>query len=212
MSPARRPSARTRILDVVDRMFVEQGIRVVGVEAIVAAADTAKTTLYSQFGSKDALVVAYLERRAAQERERLERALAAHGGQAVGRVLHLYDLLAEELAEPGYRGSPFVNACVELGNDHPAAAVAHRHRQWLLAMFTSLTAEAGAPAPGAPAAQLLRLYEGAALAPSVAGDISAARTARTAAETLLRPPTPPSPRRCPERLRAARKRTAWWPS
>jgi predicted RNA-binding Zn ribbon-like protein/AcrR family transcriptional regulator len=188
MSPTRRPSARTRILDVADRMFSEQGIRVVGVEAIVAAADTAKTTLYGQFGSKDAVVVAYLERRAAQERERLERALAVHGGQAAGRVLHLYDLLAEELAEPGYRGSPFVNACVELGNDHAAAVVARGHRQWLLDTFTSLTAEAAAPAPGALAAQLLQLYEGAALVPQVRGDATAARTARTAAETLLRPP------------------------
>jgi predicted RNA-binding Zn ribbon-like protein/AcrR family transcriptional regulator len=195
MSPTRRPSARTRILDVADRMFSEQGIRVVGVEAIVAAADTAKTTLYGQFGSKDAVVVAYLERRAAQERERLERALAVHGGQAAGRVLHLYDLLAEELAGPGYRGSPFVNACVELGNDHPAAAVARGHRQWLLETFTSLTAEAAVPAPGALAAQLLQLYEGAALAPQVRGDGAAARTARTAAEALLRPPptTQPTP-------------------
>ncbi|MDT7578070.1 MAG: hypothetical protein QOH17_4403 [Pseudonocardiales bacterium] len=195
MSSARRPSARTRILDVADRMFSEQGIRVVGVEAIVVAADTAKTTLYGQFGSKDAVVVAYLERRAAQERERLERALAVHGGQAAGRVLHLYDLLAEELAEPGYRGSPFVNACVELGNDHPAAAVARGHRQWLLETFTSLTAEAAVPAPGALAAQLLQLYEGAALAPQVRGDGAAARTARTAAEALLRPPptTRPTP-------------------
>jgi AcrR family transcriptional regulator len=42
---ARRPSTRTRILDAADRMFTEQGIRAVGVEAVVAAAETAKTTL-----------------------------------------------------------------------------------------------------------------------------------------------------------------------
>ena len=66
-------SARTRILEAADRMFTEQGIREVGVDAIGAAADTAKTTLYAHFGSKDALVAAYLERRAAQRQERLER-------------------------------------------------------------------------------------------------------------------------------------------
>ena len=79
-------------------MFSEQGIRAVGVEAIVAAADTAKTTLYAHFGSKDALVVAYLQRRGAQRRERLERALTTHRGSPVDQVLHLYDLLAVEVA------------------------------------------------------------------------------------------------------------------
>src|SRR6478609_5615492 len=74
VSPARRPPTRTRILDAADRLFGEHGIRAVGVEAIVAAADTAKTTLYAHFGSKDGVVVAYLQRRATQQRERLEQA------------------------------------------------------------------------------------------------------------------------------------------
>ena len=171
-------------------MFYERGIRPVGVEAIVAAADTAKTTLYSHFGSKDALVVAYLERRAAQERERLERALAAHGGHAAGRILHLYDLLGDELAEPGYRGSPFVNACVELGSDHPAAVVARGYRQWLLDTLTGLAAETAAAVPDALAAQLLQLYEAATVARQIGGDSAAARTAKTAAEALLSLPRP----------------------
>jgi AcrR family transcriptional regulator len=186
MSPRRRPSARTRILDVADRLFYEQGVLAVGVEAIVAAAHAAKTTLYGHFGSKDALVVACLERRAAQDRQRLERGLAAHGGPTAGRILHLYDLLADELAEPGYRGSPFVNVCVELGRDHPAAAVAHAHRQWLLDTLTALAAETAAPAPDALAAQLLQLYEAATVATQIGGDGDAARTARSAAEALLR--------------------------
>lgn len=171
-------------------MFYEQGIRSVGIEAIVAAADTAKTTLYGQFGSKDALVVAYLERRAAQGRERLEQGLAAHDGAAAERILHLYDLLADELAERGYRGSPFVNACVELGSDHPAAAVARGYRRWLLDTLTALAAETATPAPDALAAQLLQLYEAATVATQIGGDGAAARTARTAAEALL--PIPPA--------------------
>ena len=107
-------------------------------------------------------MVAYLQRRAAQRQVRLERALALHRGSPVERILHLYDLLAVELAEPGYRGSPFANACVELGAEHPAAAVAREHRQWLLDAFTGLATEAAAPDPAALAAQLLLLYEAAA--------------------------------------------------
>ncbi len=116
-----------------------------------------------------------------------------HGGPAAGRVLHLYDLLASELAQPGYRGSPFVNACVELGSNHQAAAVARRHRQWLLDTLTSLAAATAAPAPDALAAQLLLLYEAATVAPQIGDDGAAAQTARTAAEALLSLPRPAPP-------------------
>ena len=180
MSPARRPSARTRILDAADRMFTEHGVRAVGVDAIVAAADTAKTTLYAHFGSKDGVVVAYLQRRATQQRERLEQALTRHRGSPVEQILHLYDLLDAETAEPGYRGSPFANTRVELGDDHPAAAVAREHRQRLLNTFTELAAETAAADPDSLAGQLLLLHEAAA---TQAG--AAARTAKTAAEALL---------------------------
>jgi AcrR family transcriptional regulator/predicted RNA-binding Zn ribbon-like protein len=182
-------TTRTRILDAADRLFTEQGIRAIGVDAIVAAADTAKTTLYAHFGSKDGLVVAYLQRQADRRQERLEQGLSAHRGSPFERVLHLYDLLAVELAEPGYRGSPFANALVELGAGHPAAAVAREHREWLLDTFTDLTAATTAPDPAALAAQLLLLYEAAAHA---AGD--AARTARAAAEALLATPLTGAPR------------------
>jgi AcrR family transcriptional regulator len=180
VSPARRPPIRTRILDAADRLFGEHGVRAVGVDAIVAAADTAKTTLYAHFGSKDGLVVAYLQRQAAQRQERLERALGPHRRSPVERVLHLYDLLAVEVSEPGYRGSPFTNARVELGVEHPAAAVAREHSQWLLDAVTGLVTEAAAPDPPALAAQLLLLYEAA-----LQGGGAAAGTAKTAAETLL---------------------------
>ncbi len=179
-----------RILDAADRLFYEHGVRAVGVEAIVAAADTAKTTLYGHFGSKDALVVAYLERRAATARARLERGLTAHDGPPVERLLHVYDLLADELAEPGYRGSPFVNACVELGNDHPATAVAQAHRRWLRDTFAGLAIAACAPEPEALSALLLQLYEAAMVAAQIDGDAAAARTARATAAALLAPPSP----------------------
>lgn len=55
--------AAGRILEAASRLFYEQGIRAVGVDAIVEEADVAKVTLYNNFGSKDELAAAYVRDR-----------------------------------------------------------------------------------------------------------------------------------------------------
>jgi AcrR family transcriptional regulator len=55
--------ARQRILDTASEMFYRDGIRAVGIDAIVARSGVAKMSLYRNFHSKDALVTAWLEDR-----------------------------------------------------------------------------------------------------------------------------------------------------
>src|SRR4029077_12466660 len=57
---AKRPSARKRIFDTASELFYAKGIRAVGVETIVAEADTTKMSLYRNFPSKDELVAEWL--------------------------------------------------------------------------------------------------------------------------------------------------------
>ena len=52
-----------RILETADRLFYGQGIRAMGVDTIAAEIGISKRTLYNHFPSKDALIVAYLQRR-----------------------------------------------------------------------------------------------------------------------------------------------------
>ena len=52
-----------RILETADRLFYGQGLRAVGVDTIAAEIGISKRTLYNHFPSKDALIVAYLQRR-----------------------------------------------------------------------------------------------------------------------------------------------------
>src|SRR5882672_533653 len=80
-----------RILETADRLFYGQGIRAMGVDTIAAEIGISKRTLYNHFPSKDALIVAYLQRRLRlvptsdkppaqqilDDFERLERAFAA---------------------------------------------------------------------------------------------------------------------------------------
>ncbi len=186
METAAPLSARERILDVADRLFYEQGIRAVGIDTIVAESEVAKTTLYHHFRSKDELIGAYLSRRAESWRAFLDAELGAHPGPPQERVLHVFDLLGDWFAEPGYRGCPFINACAEFGDPaHPVAVVSREHRALLQATFAGLCAEAGAPEPDEVAAELLLLYDGAMVTANIDGTPAAAQTAKRAATRLL---------------------------
>jgi AcrR family transcriptional regulator len=197
VTAARRPSPRDRLLDVADRLFYGQGVRAIGVDAIVAQADTAKTTLYGHFGSKDELVAAYLRRRSDRWREHLTADLAAREGTAADRILHVFDLLGRSLGEPGFRGCPFINACAEFADDHPASTVAREHRCWLRRTFAELSGQAGAQAPDRLAAQLQMLHDGAMIAAHIDDDPDAAEQARSAAAALLHTATGTSATREP---------------
>ena len=93
-------AARERLLLAASDLFCRYGINATGVDAIVAAAGTAKTTLYKAFGSKEGLLRAVLEGVAGplnQARaEALERAKAKAGvnpipiEDIVEAVLHPY--------------------------------------------------------------------------------------------------------------------------
>ena len=71
---------RERILQAARELFYRDGINAVSVDAIAAAADTNKMTLYRHFSSRDELVAAYLEQLAAEGEGVWETARAAHPG------------------------------------------------------------------------------------------------------------------------------------
>ncbi|WP_051736586.1 TetR/AcrR family transcriptional regulator [Pseudonocardia halophobica] len=173
------------MLAVADQLFYERGIHAVGVDTIVARADTAKTTLYGHFGSKDALVDAYLQRRSQLWQEHVEAEIAASDSGPAARILRVFEVLGRSLAEPGFRGCPFINACAEFADDHAAAATARAHRRWLHGVFARLADQAGAADPELLATQLGMLYDGSMVAAHVDSDRAAATTARAAAAALL---------------------------
>ncbi len=56
--------AAHRILDAASELYYDRGINSVGMDLVAEQAGTTKKTIYDRFGSKDGLVVAYLEARA----------------------------------------------------------------------------------------------------------------------------------------------------
>jgi AcrR family transcriptional regulator len=114
---------RDRILATARGLFRKHGLRGVGVDAIVEAADTNKMTLYRHFGSKDDLVVACLQQVAAEANAVWDRLEAAHPGDPMAQ-LRAWLRQGGACGGPDGRGCSIANAAVELTEgDHPARAV-----------------------------------------------------------------------------------------
>ncbi len=122
-SPVLTPGAR-RILDTAARLFYRSGITAVGVDTIAAKSGFTKRTLYDRFGSKDALVVRYLQDRHDRWWARLEEYLAE---APAPRVLAFFDAYADGVPDAD-RGCAFLNAAGELPIGHPAHDVVRAHK------------------------------------------------------------------------------------
>lgn len=178
------PGAR-RILEVASELFYWRGIHAVGVDTIAAESGVTKRTLYDRFGSKDALVAAYLAARDRRWRELVLARLDAAGSDPPARVLAPFDVLPEWLV-PSSRGCSFVNAFAELPDvDHPGRRLVVAEKTWLRDLFRTQLGEAGVAEPDILATQLLSLHEGAIVSHAIVGEVDAAASARAAAEALV---------------------------
>jgi AcrR family transcriptional regulator len=182
----RPPIPREQLLDTALRLFQRQGFHAVGIDRILAEAGVAKMTLYKQFGSKQALIVAALERKNAQFFAKLREQLAAIEDRRE-RLLAVFDVFAGWFAEPDFHGCLFVKAAGEYPElSDPIHAAAADYKRQLLAELTELARSAGAPSARLLAQRLLLLLEGATALAQVLGGQEAARQARDTAALLLR--------------------------
>lgn len=150
------------------------------------SAGVTKKTLYDHFGSKDALIAAYLAARDESFRARVTEHVEQAGADPTHRVLAVFDSLSEWMASNNPRGCAFVNALAELvAPDHPGRQVAFAEKEWLRELFSTLATELGVARPAQLANQLLAVHEGAIVIYSVAADQDAAQTARDAAAALI---------------------------
>jgi AcrR family transcriptional regulator len=181
----RRPpdQARGNVLAAAERLFYEQGVRAVGVDAIADAAGVTKRTLYYHFPTKEALVAAYLEARDAATRLAIERSTGVHTLPG-DRILAVFEHLERWFAGPEYHGCPFNNAVAEHAGTE-AAAIARRHKAAIVGWLSEQAQLGGAKAPQELGAQLLLLVDGALNGAAVFGSAEPARTARSLASALL---------------------------
>ena len=177
-------SARERLLAAADRLFYEQGVNSVGIDRVIEEAGVAKASLYSIFGSKEQLVVAYLRGRLERQREHTMSAIAKLDTPR-DRILAAFDALDGLIHEPPFNGCAFINASAEAQDDSAIAQAARESLVWSRGLFTDLARDLGAANPEGLARQLVMLYYGALIAARMDQELNAALTARAAAEVLV---------------------------
>jgi AcrR family transcriptional regulator len=177
-------SARQRLLVAADELFYAEGVQSVGIDRVIERAGVARATLYNTFGSKEALVRAYLDARHAGTVSRLTSSIEQQTDPRA-RLLAVFETQGELFAEPGFRGCAFVTASAEAPPGGQVEAAADDYRAWIHNLFADLAAKAGAPDPHGLASQLQLIYDGAGLAARMDRKPSVRIASRKAAEALL---------------------------
>lgn len=156
-----KTSPADRLLETATGLFAAHGIRAVGIDRILAEAGVARASLYSAFGSKDALVTAYLHQLDLRDRLRWEGAVADIA-DPLDRVFAFFDLAISSAPVRNYRGCQYLNAATEFpGELHGMLTPVVEHRDWLREQLTALLTAAGVPDAPALAVKIQTIYDGA---------------------------------------------------
>ncbi|MDD4915490.1 MAG: TetR/AcrR family transcriptional regulator [Methylococcales bacterium] len=177
---------REHILQTASGLFYSQGIKATGIDTIVKASGVAKMSLYKYFPSKDDLVVAHLQRSKEVMLSFINCGIAGEDKTAEQKLLAVFDVFAEILANPEFRGCPFINASAEFA-DAPAPvrqAVAN-FSEALHKLLADLALQAGIADAQQLARQLSMLITGAVVSKQIEKQPDTMRTAYIAAKILI---------------------------
>ena len=141
-----KPSARDRLLAAADELFYEGGIHTVGIDRVIERAGVAKASLYDTFGSKDALIRAYLEARHDARKSRLTAWLERYDDPRE-RLLGVFDAMADLMKAKTFRGCAFTRAGAESAPTSGVRSACDEARHWMRDLFDGLARDAGI-APG----------------------------------------------------------------
>jgi AcrR family transcriptional regulator len=179
-------SARERILDSAYELFSTRGVRAVGVEDVIERAAVAKATLYRHFSSKDALVLAFLQRREdLWTHGWVEAEARRRASTAKGRLLAIFDLFDEWFRRGDFEGCSFVKVLLESTNrDGPVARASVTHLDRIRDVLRRFASEAGLRDVDNFARAFHILMKGA-IVQAEEGDVDAARRAQSMARDLI---------------------------
>jgi AcrR family transcriptional regulator len=182
---ARSEPARRRILTTAYDLFARRGVRDVGVDEIVERAGVAKATLYRHFPSKDALVLAFLERREQLWTHGFVEAGARDRGRtAEERLLAIFDVFDDWFRDEEFEACSFINVLLELGPRHTVGKASIDYLENIRGVVRSLAEEAGLRNTESFARSWHILMKGSIIS-ATEGDLDAAKRAQKMAALLI---------------------------
>ncbi|MGW3690441.1 TetR/AcrR family transcriptional regulator [Streptomyces sp. NPDC005125] len=183
MTTEARSSPREQLLEAAARLTYRDAVGI-GVDALCKAAGVSKRSMYQLFETKDELLAASLERRAASYAARLLPA-ADDGRSPRERILHVFDQLESQAGAPDFQGCRYLAVQIELKDQsHPASQVAHQVKENLTAFFRAEAEQGGASDPDLLARQLILVFDGASARAGIGADTLTGLIAPTVAAPL----------------------------
>src|SRR5437660_5356688 len=129
-------------MDAAYELFSRQGIRAVGVDAIIARAGVAKMTFYRHFPSKDDLVLAFLQKREQLwTHEWLETAVKRRATDPRERLLAIFAVFDEWFQREDFEGCSFINVLLETVERNRPTRLATVHHLQNIRIFLRVLAE-----------------------------------------------------------------------
>lgn len=179
---------REKLLDVAIHLFYQNGVHATGLDMILKAVGTTKTTFYKYFESKDDLVFEALRRRDAWELEWFHNAVSSVDTSIPSSaLLAVFDVLNVWFTDSRFQSFQFLNTAVQYPQKtDPIRELARKHTSAIRTLLLDTAKAAGIRDAHRVSRQLLLLVEGAITVRLVLGDDSAAKTGRELAELAVR--------------------------
>ena len=167
------------------RLFNEHSIHATGIDRIIAEAGVARMTFYKQFGSKEGLVRAVMERESKAWFEWLDAELG-RPQEPRQRISAFFALLGKWFSRSDFKGCCFINAVGERDRlDNSVRPIAKAHRKATFVYIRSLLEGSALADPDQLADQLTILADGATVTAMVTGNPRTASSAAKAALALM---------------------------
>ena len=179
-------SARTRILEAAADLFYREGIRAVGVDAVIAHSGVAKMSLYRNFAGRMNSVAAFLDYRDELYWAWSDKVLARHPGDARAQIRAIFEAVGKRTAHPDYRAAPSsIRRWSSRTAAIPAVSWRLRARLELRARLRRWPKPSAPIDPGMLADQLLLVLEGTYVSGQTIGSEAWARRQRRRRPMLL---------------------------
>jgi AcrR family transcriptional regulator len=182
------PDVRGRILATASDLFYQHGIRAVGVDLVVEKAGVAKTSLYRHFGTKDDLVVAFLQRMDEEFWKTWDEVSQQHPDDGRAELKAQLEWIGERVNQPDYRGCPQLNIAAEYPElGHPARKFAKEHKREMRRRLKNIAEKLKSADPDQLAGQLAVLINGAFVSTPMYKPGEATTLLQRAADALISP-------------------------